>query len=202
MTSIRRPIPGFEGLYEASEQGFIYSCRAERELKGCKQGEYLVVSLSVSGVKTNIGVHRAVLMAFQGTPPPDKPQALHSNGNPLDNRRDNLRWGSAAENMADKLAHGRNHYARREQCSRGHTYTESSVYEVQGGRQCKICSKLRKTLKQSTGLPEGDTRHGTYNGYTHYRCRCVECRAAQQEYTKKKLQGKKNPATLSNRQTA
>lgn len=188
MIPIRQPIPGYEGLYEASSEGFIYSCRSEKELKGCSQGHYLTVSLSVGGVKTNMGVHRAVLLAFKDRPPAGKPHALHGNGDPLDNRLCNLRWGSASENMADKLAHGRNPYAERDRCSRGHVYTESSVYELKGGgRQCKICSKLRKAWKQSAGLPEGDPRHGTYNGYTHYRCRCSDCRFAEREYTLGKL---------------
>lgn len=32
---------------------------------------------------------------------------LHTDGDPLNNRLENLRWGSAAENSADMVRHGR-----------------------------------------------------------------------------------------------
>lgn len=34
-------------------------------------------------------------------------------------------------------------------------------------------------------LPLGDPRHGTYNGYSNYDCRCDECRAANAAYQRR-----------------
>lgn len=53
-------------------------------------------------------VHRLVLQAFVGPAPEDKPCAGHVNGNPADNRLQNLRWVSYAENSQDSIAHGTN----------------------------------------------------------------------------------------------
>jgi len=51
-------------------------------------------------------VHRAVLLAFVGPPPPDKPLACHNNGVPGDNRLANLRWDSLSGNRRDMIKHG------------------------------------------------------------------------------------------------
>ncbi len=50
-------------------------------------------------------VHRLVLEAFVG-PCPDGYEAAHNDGDPLNNRLDNLRWDTKIANHADKLRHG------------------------------------------------------------------------------------------------
>jgi len=50
-------------------------------------------------------VHTLVCEAFHG-PRPDGHQASHRNGISGDNRADNLRWLSIADNSAEKFAHG------------------------------------------------------------------------------------------------
>jgi len=47
----------------------------------------------------NIKVHRAVCEAFHGKAPEDKPYVLHLDENALNNRIENLRWGSQKENL-------------------------------------------------------------------------------------------------------
>jgi hypothetical protein len=47
----------------------------------------------------NIKIHRAVCEAFYGPPPIDKPYVLHLDENALNNRPENLRWGSQKENL-------------------------------------------------------------------------------------------------------
>lgn len=48
-----------------------------------------------------IYLHHAVLETFVG-PRPEGYHALHANDDPDDNRLSNLRWGTLAENMADR----------------------------------------------------------------------------------------------------
>lgn len=54
--------------------------------------------------KTNY-VHQVILFAFVG----HKPEAMecrHLDGNPFNNRLDNLKWGTPKENRADAIRHG------------------------------------------------------------------------------------------------
>lgn len=47
----------------------------------------------------NLKVHRAVCEAFHGPAPEGKPFVLHADENALNNKPDNLSWGSQKENM-------------------------------------------------------------------------------------------------------
>jgi hypothetical protein len=72
----------------------------------------LVVRIaSVEGRRRTCFVHRLVLAAFSGEGRPDL-ECRHGNGDRADNRYDNLSWGTALENAADRQAHG--HTARGE----------------------------------------------------------------------------------------
>lgn len=51
-------------------------------------------------------VHRLVLTAFKGDCPQDM-EALHIDGDSLNNHIDNLRWGTHMENIQDTIKHGR-----------------------------------------------------------------------------------------------
>lgn len=51
-------------------------------------------------------VHRLVLSAFMGPPPHPKMHCAHLDGNPRNNRLDNLAWVTCAENQSHRLQHG------------------------------------------------------------------------------------------------
>jgi len=63
------------------------------------------VTLSNKGCKYSKRIHRLVLETFVG-PCPEGMECRHLNGNPKDNRLDNLCWGTPKENQADRLTHG------------------------------------------------------------------------------------------------
>lgn len=108
-----REIAGFPG-YRIFEDGRVQSCRPRnghgplldewRELKSCldSTGRYLIVGLSQgSSVKTRY-VHQIVAEAFLG-PRPEGCVCRHLNDIKKDNRRENLAWGTPADNLADAI---------------------------------------------------------------------------------------------------
>lgn len=100
-----REIPGFPG-YEASSLGRIRSIPWKGIQHQCPNGRYLSVQVKIEGKRKALWVHRGVLLAFKGQPLPNQ-ECRHINGNPKDNRIDNLAWGTPFENTRDKYLHGR-----------------------------------------------------------------------------------------------
>jgi hypothetical protein len=114
-----RDIPGYEGRYQASSLGRIRSldrrvniCHgATRLMKGRvlrpagqKRDPHLRVVL---GHKASGSlVHKLVALAFLG-PCPDGQEVRHLDGDPLNNRVDNLEYGSRTENILDVYRIGR-----------------------------------------------------------------------------------------------
>jgi hypothetical protein len=64
------------------------------------------VSIRINGTTKTFRVHQLVLTTFVG-PCPDGMEGCHNNGDPLDNRVENLRWDTHLSNIADMHAHGR-----------------------------------------------------------------------------------------------
>ena len=107
------PVPGYEGLYEASDQGHVRSVGtnwrgygARQITEGFNTDGYLRVRLTKDGKRKSLAVHKIVCETFHGLRVGDQ-QVCHTNGNPTDNRASNLRWGSAADNAGDRNRHGR-----------------------------------------------------------------------------------------------
>jgi hypothetical protein len=67
-----------------------------------------------------------VLLAFVG-PRPDGAVGRHFNDDPVDNRPENLAWGTRLDNAADRLRNGR--YARGED-KPGHRLTAQQAIEI------------------------------------------------------------------------
>ena len=117
MRELWRPVVGYEGLYEVSNQGRVRSLdrRVEsqpgvfymkpgRVLKLCP-GYYPNVRLSKNGVGKTWEVHRLVAEAFLG-PAPEGMEVCHGSANRADNRLCNLRYATRAANSADRYRDG------------------------------------------------------------------------------------------------
>ena len=149
-----RPIPGYEDLYQISDTGSVRSFDRPsssvlggisygRELGGnVDKDGYRLVSLSDhEGRKRKHRVHRLVLLAFVGPQPVGKPIVRHLNGDPLDNRLENLAYGTHVENMADAKLHGRDRSSQTH-CKTGHEFTTENTYlRPEGGRACRECAR-------------------------------------------------------------
>jgi hypothetical protein len=114
------PIPGYEGIYEASDQGRIRSLdrfvnhglgNASRKIKGkilkCSPANhgYPAVNLYKDGKASFLCVHRLIALTFMGSCP-DGHEVAHNDGNRLNPKASNLRYATRAENMQDAIKHG------------------------------------------------------------------------------------------------
>lgn len=111
-----RDVPGYEGSYQVSDLGRVKSLPNARRFtelimkqSAHKRSGHMIVNLTESrggkwAQKTH-WVHRLVLLAFVG-PCPNGMEGCHNDGNPKNNRLDNLRWDTPVGNATDRVAHG------------------------------------------------------------------------------------------------
>lgn len=118
-----KDIPGYEGLYQASNLGRIkslskklwnghgYFYSKEKILKpglssNKEENKRRLMVVLCKDVKKTWSVHKLIAITFLG----EKPEELiicHNDGNHLNNRVDNLRYDSYKENTRDILKHDR-----------------------------------------------------------------------------------------------
>lgn len=100
--------------YRFGDDGSISSCRSRMGLtqdwhsirpKQVSIRGHQQVSLYIGGTKANRYVHRLILEAFVGPCPPGM-ECCHADGDPTNNRLDNLRWDTRKANTADSIRHG------------------------------------------------------------------------------------------------
>lgn len=153
-----RRLPDFP-LYEIRSDGSIWSHTSWRgtEARPMRQDPnrsgYLRVRLiegGFGGKRHSLPVHQLICEAFHGPKPTPQHETRHLNGNRMDNRAENLRWGTRAENAADRKAHGTERAAENGRksadklrgrynplCRRGH--------DKKGQRSCYACRKTRSS---------------------------------------------------------
>jgi HNH endonuclease len=132
-----RPIDGFPG-YRVNSHGDVqscwnrYGCRGEMTdtwlpLKPVRsRWGHLSVNVHQGGKKVRRFIHHLVLEAFVGPRPPGL-ICCHYDGNPANNRLENLRWDTHQSNIDDMLRHGTR--GRGETASRARLQ-ESEVLEI------------------------------------------------------------------------
>ena len=98
MEEIWKDIEGYEGLYQVSSLGRVYSLLSKKILKQQNNNRgYPLVSLSKNGVNKRKSVHRLEWEAFNGSIP-DGMQVNHINEIKTDNRLENLNLMTPKEN--------------------------------------------------------------------------------------------------------
>lgn len=165
---IWKDIPGYEGKYQASSLGRIRSLDRQigtpgtvgcKFMKGrvlrpgpTKDGHlYVVLGHGAPGTP----VHQLIARTFIG-PRPDRMDVCHNDGDPTNNRADNLRYDTRANNILDVFKNGK-HWRKlslkdvREILNEPSTVTGSSLAKKYGVSQTTI-SRVRLRRYKCTTL--------------------------------------------------
>lgn len=140
-----KPVVGYEGFYEVSDQGRVRSLNrvSIRNGRAHKMRGRVLTAVQTSKYgyrKVNLGrnnpefVHRLVMAAFVG--PGDGLDVDHRDGNPANNHLANLRYLSHADNMIAQRE-------RKPRCQRGHEFAEDGRFDQRGRRFCMECTRVR-----------------------------------------------------------
>ncbi len=111
---MRKPVKGYEGLYEVDHEGRVFSLQRvvlqsdgkKRKVKGMElipnknKTGYYTFNLCKNNVHTSFLAHRLVAFAFLNELyTDDKPDINHIDGNKMNNNVSNLEWVSKGENL-------------------------------------------------------------------------------------------------------
>lgn len=144
-----RPVPGFPG-YEVSNLGRVLSRKYKRPrvmASAPNSSGYRHVTLFREGRGKTFKVHGLVAAVFIG-PRPDGHEVRHLDGDRLNNRLENLAYGTHSENMFDRVAHGRHPFVGRTHCSRGHEF-EPETTRLRGPGQGRCCVLCRREIQKA-----------------------------------------------------
>lgn len=143
------PVVGYENLYEVSDYGRVRNARTGKHVGSVDKFGYMKVTLRKPGSKQDYRIHRLVLEAFHGKAQVDRQLGLHRDGNKLNNRADNLYWGTQQENMRDAIDHGTHVSVAKTRCPNGHWYDEYNTrITPQGYRVCKECHRQKEYVRR------------------------------------------------------
>ena len=155
-----KPVVEWEGYYEVSNLGRVrtvprvivrsdgttQSLRGRiRKLQVAHDGRMLVMMCRDSRVQSRL-VHRLVARAFLGEPAADQ-VVCHNDGDPTNNRAENLRWDTASANQMDRVAHGTHSRGERHNMVK---LTERQVHEIRA--LCDSRSMLQREVADLYGI--------------------------------------------------
>ena len=98
-----------EDDYLISSDGQVKSTKwgKERLLKlSTRSDGYLCFGYCKDGKQTTLEVHRCVAKVFLGDRSAEGLYALHKDGDPLNNKKENLYWDTQKQNREDMIRHG------------------------------------------------------------------------------------------------
>lgn len=155
-----KPVVGYEGLYEVSDQGRVKSLARHTTMKDGRgktirekilknrtlPSGHKYVSLSGHGSKQKALTHRLVMLAFVG-PCPEGMEVCHNDGNPENNHLSNLRYGTRSDNVQDMIRHKTHWCTRKTHCKRGHLLESPNLVPStlkRGRRACLACDRAKR----------------------------------------------------------
>lgn len=148
------PIPNTGECYWVSDDGRVWSRPRYNvsggELSAFREGAgYDRVTLYVGGRKQKLSIHRLMLEAFVGNG--DGLVSRHLDGDPTNNRLENLAWGTRKDNAQDASEHGVLPGMGKVVCLRGHPFDHDNTRMCSNGRRrCRACH--RESERRRRGL--------------------------------------------------
>jgi hypothetical protein len=151
--------------YEVSNHGRIRSLRSGQVLKPWPVTKgYLAVEFWRDNKKSRVFIHRQVAQIFLG--PAEGQEVRHLNGNPQDNRLENLAYGTRQQNALDMVRHGTQWQQKKTHCPRGHLLAEPNLGREKH-RTCLSCRQAKRYVKRHPELllqEEADRRYALIMG--------------------------------------
>jgi hypothetical protein len=142
MEEIWKDIKGYEGIYQVSNLGRVYSLISKKVLTVFKTDTYVKVNLK----RKSYNVHRLVSVAFIPNPK-NKPQVNHIDGDKHNNKINNLEWVTAKENVEHAIKNGFIDNTKKAHYGTGHPLSKKIYrYDLEGNfidswdyiRECAI----------------------------------------------------------------
>ena len=161
MSKAREPIVGYEGLYEITDCGDVFSVKRKGSKGGLKstftdrQG-YLRIGLCKDGLRKTHLIHQLVATTFIGKND-DNLFVCHEDGNPQNNHVSNLYYGTRSDNSKDAVKHGTHNFLQDgfdelrvsgEDCSWA-KLDETKVIYIKSMKGQKTCRELSKEMNVS-----------------------------------------------------
>jgi hypothetical protein len=101
--------------------------------------------------------HHVILITFVG-PRPDGLMCCHWDGDPANNRLENLRWDTPRANELDKIRHGNHTMANRTRCPRSHPLVKPNLtaweLDLHGYRSCLACHRATSYIRDRAAKGE------------------------------------------------
>ena len=139
-----KEIPGYPLQYATTEGLFFSKRTGEMKQKSMRlHNGYYRVNLRDGNCPAQTivePVHKLILETFVG-PRPKNYVCRHLNGNPLDNRLENICWGTQKENIQDSIRHGTAVFLRCGEDSPGAKLSNKAVEEIRSLYKLGINSK-------------------------------------------------------------
>lgn len=155
------PVPGYEGLYDVSDQGRVRrytKTRVKPKKPHIGSTGYVMISLWKNNHQKLCTVHGLVAAAFLG-PRPDGLQVRHLDGDYANPHLSNLTYGTPSQNALDQRGHGTNFNANKTHCPQDHPYDKANTgiwISPEGwiNRYCRTCAREKERRKRNRRLKE------------------------------------------------